>query len=204
MDPNKSLFQIHKSDEEKISIIIEHVILMLSRRIFMDKSKEKQSLLVIDDMPKPVDKGDNVYIIKTRNGEKIAVKIVFHKITTSGKQSALSEFIKEYTEYKKIIVAKDYNNKISDFALKHGIQIFKECTMLQDIITYRDQPMFELLSPSEMTSVMAEYNTTNYTLNKTPKSDITVKYFGLKKMTVYRVIRYSPTSGYAVNYRVVA
>lgn len=204
MDPNKSLFQIHKSDEEKTVIIIRHVVLMLSRRIFIDKNKEKQPLLIIDDMPKPIDKGDGVFVIKTRNGDKVAVKIVFSKITTSGKQSALSEFIKEYPEYKKIIIAKDYNNKISDFALKHGIQIFKECSMLQDIILYRDQPIFELLSPSEMDAVMAEYNTTNYTLNKTPKADPTIKYFGLKKMTVYRVIRYSQTAGYAINYRIVA
>src|SRR5208282_767864 len=111
---------------------------------------------------------------------------------------------KEYTNYKKIIIATDYNNKISDFALKHGIQIFKECSMLQDIISYRDQPIFELLSPEEMEIVKTEYNMTNYTMNKTSKSDPTVKYFGLKKSNIYRVVRYSPTSGYAINYRIVA
>jgi len=204
MEPNKSLFQIYKSEEEKITIIMYHVRLMLSRRIFIDKNKEKQSLLIMSETAKLEDVGDNVYIIKAKNGDKIAIKIVFHKITTSGKQSALSEFIKEYANYKKIIVAKDFNNKIADFALKHGIQIFRESSMLQDIISYRDQPMFELLSPTEMETVKSEYNITNYTINKTPKSDPTIKYFGLKKSNIYRVIRYSPTSGYYINYRIVA
>ena len=158
MEPNKSLFQIYKSEEEKITIIMYHVRLMLSRRIFIDKNKEKQSLLIMSETAKLEDVGDNVYIIKAKNGDKIAIKIVFHKITTSGKQSALSEFIKEYANYKKIIVAKDFNNKIADFALKHGIQIFRESSMLQDIISYRDQPMFELLSPTEMETVKSEYS----------------------------------------------
>jgi DNA-directed RNA polymerase subunit H (RpoH/RPB5) len=204
MEEDRSLFQIYKSEEDKIQIIIRHVLLMLSRRIYIDKDNKKQPLLVLDDL-QPDDKGDNTYVVKCNNGEKFAFKIVFQKIITSGKQSALSEFIREYNKYKKIIIAKDYNNKIADFALKHGIQIFKESTMLTDIISYRDQPIFELLSPEEMDEVKIAYNLTPYTINKTvAKSDITVKYFGLKKNNVYRVIRYSPTSGYAINYRIVS
>lgn len=204
MEANKSVFHVYKSEEMKITSIKYHVLLMLSRRIYIDKNKEKQPLLLLSDMQKPVDKGENVFVIKTRNGDKYATKIIFQKITTSGKQSAISEFIKDYAEYKKIIIANDYNNKIADFALKHGIQIFKEFSMLQDIIMHRDQPLFELLSSEEMQEVMAEYNVTGYTLPKTLKSDPTIKYFALKKSNVYRVIRYSPTSGYAINYRVVA
>jgi DNA-directed RNA polymerase subunit H (RpoH/RPB5) len=205
MEPERSLFQIYKSEEEKIQIIIHHVLLMLSRRIYIDKDRKKQPLMVLTEDTQPEDKGDNTYTIKAKNGDKFAFKIVFQKIVTSGKQSALSEFIREYGSYKKIIIAKDYNNKIGDFALKHGIQIFRECTMLQDIILYWDQPIFELLSPDEMEDVKAEYNLTPYTINKTiAKTDITVKYFGLKKNNIYRVIRYSPTSGYAINYRIVS
>lgn len=204
MEPNKELFQIYKSEEDKIASILYHVQLMLSRRIFIDKNKDKQPLIVQSPTTKLEDEGDNVYIIKAKNSDKFAIKIIFHKITTSGKQSVLSEFIKEYTNYKKIIIAKDFNNKIADFALKHQIQIFRECSMLSDIISYRDQPIFELLSPDEMKLVMNEYNTTNYTLTKTPKSDTTIKYFNLRKTNVYRVIRYSPTSGYSTNYRIVA
>lgn len=202
MEENKSLFQVYKSEEEKIDIIVRHVLLMLSRRIFIDKEEKKQPLLDLSDKPK-MNIAEGVFTIKARNSENFAVKIFFHKITTSGKQSVISEFIREYADYKKIVIANDFNNKIADFAVKHGIQLFKESSMLEDVISYKDQPIFELLSPAEMKLVRSEYNTTNYTLNKTPRTDITVKYFGLKKSDIYRVKRYSPTSGYVPAYRIV-
>ncbi len=203
MEANKELFQIYKSEEDKTDIIMKHVLLMLSRRIFIDKSKEKQSLLNLPDS-KVEDIGDNTFSIKVRNGEKFAIKIIYHKITTIGKHSVISEFIKNYVQEKKIIVANDFSSKIYDFSIKNGVQLFRECSMLEDIISYRDQPTFELLSPSEMAGVKSEYNVTNYTLNKVQKTDIIVKYFGLKKSDVYRIVRPSPTSGYSTAYRIVA
>jgi len=204
MEPNKILFSPIKSDSEKTEIIINNILIMLGNRIYIDKSGNKQPLLSIDEAKKKiVDKGDNTFIIKANNGENYAIKIVFQKITAIGKQSIVSDFFKEYTQYKKIIVANDFNNKIADFVVKHHTQIFKESALLTDIISYRDQPRFELLTPSEMEKVKSEYNITDYTTNKLTKTDPVVKYFALKKGEIVRVIRPSLTSGEAINYRIV-
>jgi DNA-directed RNA polymerase subunit H (RpoH/RPB5) len=198
------IFQIVKSEGQKIESIIHHVLLMLSRRIYMDNAKEKQPLIILDKTAKPEISSDNVFIIKARNGDEYAIKILFQEIKSSGKNSPITEFIKEYPKYHKIIIASGFSNKVADFCSKHKIQIFRENSMLEDVLSQRDQPIFELLSPAEMKKVQEEYNVTNYTINKTIfKTDITASYLGLKKRDIFRVLRPTPTSGYSIAYRIV-
>lgn len=203
MEENRELFSVYKSEEEKTKIIIRHVLLMLSRRIYIIEKKKKQ--LLSPNQSKVEDVGDSTYVISARNGEKYAFKIIYHKITTIGKNSVIGEFIKNYPDHKKIIIANDFASKIHEFAIANGVQLFAEADMLRDLLAYKDQPVFELLTPLEMEQVKSEYNVSNYTITKTQsKIDPTVKYFGLKKSDIYRVIRPSPTSGYSINYRIVA
>ena len=204
MEPNKTLFQVIKSEAEKTKIILENILVMLGNRIYINKNGEKKRLLYPNEAQKTLeDKGDGTYILRADNGDSYAVKIIFQRITATGKNSAISEFFKDYAKYKKIIVAHDFNNKIIDYVAKYHTQIFKENILLEDMITHRDQPKFELLSPAEMDKVKAEYNVTDYTLEKVLRNDPVTKYFALKKGDVYRVIRPSPTAGYGISYRVV-
>lgn len=204
MEENKKLFSIYKSESEKIKIILDNVLKMLSSRIYIDNNGEKQPLLILENAKKDFqDKGDGVHTIRANNGEKYAVKIFFQKISSTGKQSIISDFLKEYTQYKKIVIASDFNNKAVDYMHKHQTQIFKESSLLFDIKSHIDQPKFELLSSSEMEQVKQEYNINEYTTNKYPPSDPIVKYFALRKGDIIRIIRSSPTSGEAINYRIV-
>lgn len=204
MDPNKTLFAVIKSDSDKAKIIIGNVLLMLSNRIFIDKNGNKQPLLVREEAAKKIeDRGDGTLIVKANNEELYAIKIVFQKISATGKQSIISEFFKEYTQHKKIIIARDFNNKIADYVSKHHTQIFKESSLLSDVISYRDQPKFELLTPTEMEQFKNEYNATDYTTKKILRGDPISKYFALKKGDIIRIIRPSPTSGEAIDYRIV-
>lgn len=202
MEPNKTLFSVIKTESQKLEIILQNVLLMLSNRIYIDKNGDKQQLLD-RDKAKTADKGDGVHVVTADNGDSYAIKIIFQKITSTGKQSVISEFFKDYVQYKKIIIANDFNTKIIDFVSKHHTQIFRESALLQDIISYRDQPRFELLSPSEMGQVKKEYNITDYTTEKLSKTDPISKYFALKKGDIIRIIRPSPTSGEAIAYRIV-
>lgn len=149
------------------------------------------------------DKGDHVYIIPADNGTKYALKIVFQKITTISKQSIIAEFLENYAGYQRIIVASDYTNKIAEYILKRQTQLFREFSFLQDIISYRDQPRFELLSPEEMEQVRREYQLNEYTFEKMLRSDPVAKYFALKKGDLIRIIRPSPTAGESIAYRIV-
>lgn len=204
MEANKTLFSVVKSESHKTKIIISNVLTMLGNRIYIDKNGKKQALLVPEDAAKKiVDKGDSTFIVKTNNGESYAIKIIFQRITSTGKQSIVSEFFKEYTQYKKIIIAHEYNKKIVDYMTKHHTQIFNENSLLSDIISYRDQPKFELLSPVEMDQFKSEYNATDYTTKKLLRSDPIAKYFALRKGDIIRIIRPSPTAGEAIDYRIV-
>jgi DNA-directed RNA polymerase subunit H (RpoH/RPB5) len=202
----KSLFIVTKTDPEKIKIIKNHVILMLSRRIYINKAGEKHPLLNYDDAIKQiVEINDGIFTIKALNGDDYAFQIIFQKITTTGKQSPLSDFFKEdYDKYKKIVIATDYNNKIIEYVNKQHAQIFKEHSLAEDIISHRDQPKFELLSPKEMSMVKKEYNMSDYTTKKYARSDVIPKYFALKRGDIIRIIRPSLTSGEAIDYRIVS
>lgn len=203
-EQNKTLFSIMKSDSEKTKIIIQNVLIMLSNRIFIDKSGNKQPITTFNTATKLIeDKGDNTFVLTANNGENYAIKIVFQKISATGKQSMINEFFRDYSPYKKLIIAHDFNNKIVDYLNKHNTQIFKESSLLHDIIKYRDQPTFELLTPSEMEKFKNEYNATDYTTKKLLRSDPIAKYFALRKGDIIRIIRPSPTSGQAIDYRVV-
>lgn len=204
MEENKTLFQVIKSEPEKTKTIINNVLIMLGNRIYIDKNGDKHRLLDPTEVLRHVDdKGDGTYTFKANNGDTYALKIVFQRISATGKQSTVSEFFKDYAKFKKIIVARDFNNKIADHVSRHHTQIFKENSLLMDILSFRDQPAFELLSPVEMEKVKAEYNVTDYTIEKLMRADPIAKYFALKKGDIIRIIRASPTSGEAIAYRIV-
>lgn len=204
MEPNQSLFRVMKTEAEKVETIAHNVLVMLSNRIYVNRAGSKLPLLDLDSARSQLeDKGDYTFTISTSNGDAYAFKIVFQRITTIGKQSVISEFFKEYAQHKRIIIAKDFNNKIADYVTKHHTQIFREASLLSNLIDYRDQPRFEVLSPIETEQFMSDYNTNEYTTKKMLRSDPVAKYYDLRKGQVVRIIRPSPTSGLAVDYRIV-
>jgi len=199
---NKTLFTVIKNNEEKLEIIKKNLIIMLSNRIYIDKDGNKHSL--IDKDSKLKDHSNNVFTIKANNGDYYAIKIIFDKITSVGKKSSVNEFFEEYPKHKKIIVASEYINKIEVYMNKHHTQIFPENSLLENIIDHHDQPVeFQLLTPYEMEQVKKEYNINDYTLSKYSRHDPIVKYYGLKKGDIVRIIRASPVSGLAIAYRIV-
>jgi|GEM_PF-1471742 len=201
----KSLFIIHKTEADKVKIILNNVLLMLSNRMFIAKNGEKTSLMNYEEAVRSVsDKGDNTFLVKANNGEIYAIRIIFQKISATGKQSAINDFIKEYTSQKKIIIANDYNNKILDYVSKQGIQIFRENIMLEDLISHYYQPKFELMTPTEAEDYKREYNVDDYGIKKMMKSDPVARYFGLKKGDLIKIIRPSPLSGENPDCRIVS
>lgn len=201
----KSLFIIHKTEQQKTATILDNVLLMLSNRFYLTKSGEKHQLLNLEEARQKVtDDGNNTFLVKALNGETYAIRIVFQKVSATGKQSVISDYIKDYGAFTKIIVANDYNNKIVDFVHKQGIQIFKESMMLADLISHLYQPKFEILTPIEAEAYKKEYNVDENTIKKVMRNDPVSRYFNLKKGTVMRIIRPSQTAGESVDYRIVA
>lgn len=204
MEPNKNVYQVMKSESDKIRTIFSNILIMLSNRIYIDNNGDKKQLLDPETAFKShEEKGDNIFVIKANNGDIFVIKIIFQKITAIGKQSVISEFLDEYANSKKIIVAKDFTQKIDIYITRKNGQIFREYELLTDIISNELQPRFELLSPGEMEMVKNEYNVTPYTVKKIVKTDPVVRYFALKRNDIIRIIRPSPTSGQGIDYRIV-
>lgn len=227
IEPNRKIFALMKTEEEKIDIILFNVLLMLSNRIYIDDNKKKP-LLQLSQEIKPKqnfaflnlrkkkqildnlvsqkileDNGNGSFIVVTAQGDEYAIKIIFQKIMSVGKQSIIVDFLKEYDKYKKIIIANDFNYKVYDYMIAHQIQIFKESTMMSDLISHYLQPKYELLSREEMEAVKEEYNITDYTTKKMLRTDPVAKYFSLRKGEIIRIIRPSQTSGQSVDYRII-
>lgn len=205
MDTEKrQLFSIYKSEEDKNKIILDNTILMLSNRIYIDKDGSKHPLLNYENASNTVDKNnDGVYIINADNGEKYALKIIYGNVTKIGKQSTVYIFLKDYAKINKIIVATSFRNKIEEYVSEHQTQIFLENILLLNLIDHFLMPKFEPLSPIEMEMVRSEYGITQYTTKKMVFADPIVKYFNLKIGDFIRIIRPSPTTGEAIDYRVV-
>jgi len=200
----KSLFNVILTEEERLQTILHNLLLMLSRRIFIKDGEKKQLITMEGAEKRIVDKGYNIYTLETDNHDNYAMIIIFQKITAIGKQSIVSDFFKDYSNFKKILVASDYNNKTLSSVLQNHSQIFRESTMMIDIISNEIQPKFELLSPEEMKRVKEEYHITDYTIPKLLKTDPVAKYFGLKKGEVIRIVRPSQISGLSISYRIVS
>lgn len=210
IEPNRSLHISVKSEAEKTNDIIHNVLTMLSNRVYFEKSGTKKNLIEKGETRKSLedkglfeDKGNNTFTVKVTNGDHYVFKIVYDKITAVGKQSVINDFFKDYAQYKKILIAQEYNKKIHDYVAKNHTQIFLVSAFLQDIISHRDQPEFEILSPKEIEAVKTEYNINEYTTKKYMRSDPVVRYFGLKKGDIVRIIRPSIISGKAIDYRIV-
>lgn len=206
-EEKRSHFIIYKTEEQKIEIIKDNVLKMLGNRVYIDE-KGKRKLLDYNKMISLSgmglsDKGENVYVFTTNNGVRYALKIIFQKISNTGKQSILSDFFDNYADYAKIVVASDFNNKVAQFAARRGAQIFSESIMMFDLVSHCLQPEYEIMSPSEIETFKREYNVTDYTVKKILRTDPVVKYYGLKKGAMIRIKRKQQQSGFMIDHRIV-
>lgn len=197
----KLLFVPLKTESEKIEIIKTNVLKMLSKRIYIDKNGKKNPLIDFEiSKNKLIEETDNTFKIMANNNVEYVFKIIFKKIS---KLSSIMTFLSDYVKSNKIIIATSFSNNIEDSINSHGAQIFEETALLQNIIDYVDQPLFEVLSPTEVNQLKTEYNITNYTIKKILKGDPITKYYGLKKGNVLEITRVSPASGKNIDYREV-
>lgn len=206
---------IFKTEKEKTITIITNVVKMLSNRIYVDKNGKKNKLMdyaktmeMLSDGHSIAVPDDNVFELLANDGTIYMVKIVYHvitSITSVSKYPDINDFINESVEKKKILVisGKSQGDKIGDSSvlISTNTQIFEEHKLLVDIISHVLQPQYELLTQQEATDVMNEYGFESKHMKTMSPKDPVAQYFGLKKGDIIKIIRPSPTSGTAVDYR---
>lgn len=202
---------LKKTNEEIIEELKINVAKMLSRRRYNVSNSEIAPLINIDESKESLEKyvsekvediGENIYEYKLDTGTSCVVKILFEKLTGIGKNTPIAEFLGSYPKYQKIIIASDYNAKVSEILSKTG-NIFKISSLLIDILKNKLQPKFVHLTLDQMEHVKLAWCATNEDLPKIKYSDPVARYLGLKKNTVIKIVRYSITSGESVAYKII-
>ena len=173
------------TDEQK-EILITNVLKMLSNRIFI-KNAVKEKLInlsttsvknYIKDNVK--DLNDDIYEIKT-NHTTYYLKLYFLKINSINKPTSIGDFLDKYKKYQKIIIAEDFGNKaLKEFNKRDNLQIFKEATLMEDIVEHYLQPKFHLLTEEEMNKVREEYICNDKHFSREHIDDAITEYYNLK------------------------
>lgn len=214
MEPNRSLESFEYTEAEKTEIIINNVLLMLKRRLVKSSVDEKKYLidqnvkisLSKNEIPDIVTVVDNyTYLISATDGNTYCVRIIYQTVITTGQNSVIGSFIKDYAgnKMKRILIIKDFNPKVETFVTRRKTQLFEEEFFMHDALQHKDQPKWEPLTKNEMARVKEEYNLTVYSTPKLRETDPMTRYFDLDTEDIIRIIRPHPISAESVTYKMV-
>ncbi len=203
------LLPIEINQEKKTNEILTNIIKMLTNRKLLKRENLEKNIK--DLISQEAD--DTVYKIKLdypkvyygENDNTLYVKLLNQKITGVAKTSNIGDFLYEYRNHPKIIVANSITGKahsqlISEF--RHS-EVFVERELMMDIVSHISVPKHELLSYEEAEKVLGEYDTKKREMPKIFITDPVAKYFNAQLGQIFRITRPSETSGLAPYYRLV-
>lgn len=207
---NNKYQSVEKSFLEKVNAVKTNLIKMLVNRKFIEKKNESEYIKNLikdtnDDMEFMItldhDKNYNTDIPKKR----IYIKFIDEKITSTGKNSPIGEFIKHYIDDYKIAIVKDSSLKIEK-------QLESEATQIEIIefdrllINIAEHDIFSehiVLTKEEGLRMRQEYNAQKKDMPYIKSNDAASKYYNMKPGDIVKIIRPSLLTGYSVSYRLV-
>lgn len=192
------------NNEEIHLIVLSNVVKMFINRNVIDSNKNIDKILI----PKSNDEYEIKIDSKMIDGsQNILIKIIDQNIQTFNKQSPLATFLSKHIHFHIILIIKNINAKIKDLLLSRyaNIEIFLESEMMSCLLDYDLIPEHTLLSEEEKNKVLEEYNT-DEKKKKLPKiyvNDPVARYFHASVGQIFRITRYSKSTGYSFTYRYV-
>lgn len=207
------LINIQKSIKQIKETILLNTLKMLSARGLIKKDKVNNLYESIKD--KLTD--DLVYIINLDAGNKIVLKISNLKITTINKASGIIDFLSNYTDYQKIVVVKDINQKAYKQIVEYpNTELFWETELLHNLIDHDFIPEHIIMPIGFQPRIFDKENkykdhekiedTYFISQKNCPQLKITdpvARYFNLSVGQYVKIIRPSINSGYSSSYRIV-
>lgn len=192
--------KIMLNDTEYIEAILEDVRLMLSRRVYHGP---EGTVPLIGPEERGEHLGEGRWRVTGADGMVYSVRVLLEHIKSAASTSPVYEFVQDEPTARKIMVANDYSKNVYVYALSRDLQLFTAAAVRLGIPDHRYQPTFQHLSPQEKEQVYAQWHLDNYSVKGYLRDDPIVQYYGLQPGDLMRIVRPSPTSGQAVDYRLV-
>ncbi len=190
---SNTIFQAEYNEEGIKTVVFENAAKMIASRKSIDFKP------IFEQFKANYDNDTTWY----RSGEdKIAVKLLFRKITTIRKIEDIDEFLDKYKDhYKFVIVSKITPKAYKQFIEYDNLEVFFDDDMLVNKIDHIFVPKHTLLSQEEQDQIRKEYGFKRIEIGIIKESDSIARYYNLKPGQIIRIERPSVNSGITVYFR---
>lgn len=197
------LVPVYKSDEQIKKAILTTIMRMLRYRKWIDYNEWTDDKIEshINKLEGNIE--DEIMLTKFKSMKVYVKQILSAKITGVNKDPSIIEFIEKRKDDYKIIIVKDITNKTKQTikTLYKNVEIFRQVSLMMDIVSHHYSPDYEVLTPDEVTELLKTYNSSMYNIARLPSTELIVDYLNIKPGQVVRILRKSQQSGVALFYR---
>lgn len=188
-----TIFQAEYNEDDIKTVIFQNTAKMIAER------KKIDYIPIFEQFKKNYDNNSTWY----REGDnKIAVKLLFRKITTIRKIEDIEDFLDKYKDhYKFVIVSKITPKAYKQFIEYDNLEVFFDNDMLENIIDNIFVPKHIILSQEEQDQIRKEYGFNKIEIGIIKESDSIARYYNLKPGNIIKIERPSVNSGIAIYFR---
>ena len=190
---SNSIFQAEYNEEGIKNLVFENTAKMIAAR-------KSESWEPIFQQFKTNFDNDTTWF---RSGDdKIAVKLLFRKITTIRKIEDIEDFLDKYkNHYKFVIVSKITPKAYKQFIEYDNLEVFFDDDLLINKIDHIFVPKHILLTQEEQDQIKKEYGFKRIEIGIIKQSDPIARYYNIKPGSIVRIERPSVNSGITVYFR---
>ena len=190
---SNTIFQPEYNEEGIKTVVFENTAKMIASRKSIDYKP------IFEQFKANYDNDTTWY----RSGDdKIAVKLLFRKITTIRKIEDIEEFLDKYKDhYRFIIVSKITPKAYKQFIEYNNLEVFFDDDLLVNKIDHVFVPKHILLTQEEQDQIRKEYGFKRIEIGIIKESDPIARYYNLKPGQIIRIERPSVNSGITVYFR---
>ena len=190
---SKTNLNINKEDQFKI--IIKNLLTMIYNRGLIS-----QEDINVD---KNIKNFKNTYLqINLLNKKKLFVYFYDTKISSIKKLENIDQILED-NENMYIFIIQKIQNKIWEILAENNKEVFSIDDLLISVIDHNLQPKFELLKDKELEDFKLLYKIDLPNIPKILKFDPISRYYNAKVGDIFRITRFSITSGISPTYRLV-
>lgn len=195
------------------------------RKTVMQLCHDRGYLVTQDELDETLDEFKNLFKIKPSSDKPLRSKMTmlfFHGSTNEKmyvhfppektlRKSHMVSYCQDMQKediFKAIFIVQEAltpvaKRALADFASLFSLEVFWESELLVNIMDHELVPKHIVLSNTEKEDLFAKYNLSETLLMRIQSYDPVVRYYGLKRGQVVKIIRNSETAGRYVSYRLV-